>query len=91
MICGQPAEVMEQLLQTAGHSKATYRDARAPQGSATVQQRYREFLALWRNPDPDRSEVAIAKEFLRKWPAAPEIKTGHPRALTNFPNQLRWS
>jgi len=36
MLCGQPAEVMEQLLQTAGHPKATYRVARAPQGSAKV-------------------------------------------------------
>jgi len=41
MICGQPAEVMEQLLQTAGHRKATYRVAhRAPQGEREVQQGY---------------------------------------------------
>src|SRR6266849_124148 len=64
MIHGQPAEVREQFLQTAGHPKATYRVVRAPQGSATVQQGYREFLALWRNPGPDRPEVAIAKECL---------------------------
>jgi len=75
MICGQPAEVMEQLLQTAGHPKATYRVARAPQGSAKVQQGYRE----------------SQRSFWRKWPAASEIQTGHTRALTNFPNQLRWS
>ena len=42
MISGQPAEVMEQLMQTAGHPKATYRVARAPQESAKVQQGYRE-------------------------------------------------
>ncbi len=42
MISGQPAEVMEQLLQTAGHPKATYRVDRAPQESAKVQQGYRE-------------------------------------------------
>jgi len=91
MIRGQPAEVREQFLQAAGHPKATYRVARAPQGSATVQQGYREFLALWRNPDPDRPEVAIAKEFLAKLPAASEIQTVRTSALTDFPNQLRWS
>ena len=75
MICGLLAEVMEQLMQTAGHLKATYRVARAPQESAKVQQGYRE----------------SQRSFWRKWPAASEIQTGHTRALTNFPNQLRWS
>ena len=80
MIHGQPAEVREQFLQMAAtprpptESLERHREAR--QGSATVQQRYREFLALWRNPDPDRSEVVIAKEFLAKVPAASEIQNG---------------
>ena len=63
MICGLPAEVMEQLMQTAGHLKATYRVA-----SATGEREGTTRLS------------GIAKEF-----------PGHTRALTNFPNQLRWS
>ncbi len=39
----------------APESLKRHREAR--QRSATVQQRYREFLALWRTPDPDRPEV----------------------------------
>ena len=49
MICGQPAEVMEQLTQTAGHLKATYRVDRAPQGEREGTTRLsgiaKEFLA----------------------------------------------
>src|SRR5207244_8309232 len=56
-------------------AEATYRVDRAPQESAKVQQGYRE----------------SQRSFWRKWPAASEIQTGHTRALTNFPNQLRWS
>ena len=73
----------------APESLKRHREAR--QRSATVHQRYREFLALWRTPDPDRPEVAIAEEFLAKVPAASEIQPGRTSALTNFPNQLRWS
>jgi hypothetical protein len=51
MICGQPAEVMEQLLQTgAGHLKATYRVA----SSATGEREGTTRLS------------GIAKEFLAK-------------------------
>jgi hypothetical protein len=27
-------------------------------------ERYREFLAIWKDADPDRPEVSTAKEFL---------------------------
>ena len=80
--------VREQFLQTAGHRKppteSLERHREAPQGSATVQQRYREFLALWRNPDPDRSEVAIAKEFLAKVASSPRDKNRTPSCIDEF-------
>jgi hypothetical protein len=33
--------------------------------SETAGKRYEEFLALWKNADPDRPELAAAREFLR--------------------------
>jgi tetratricopeptide (TPR) repeat protein len=58
---------LEALKRTPGRPKAIYGIARAAQANndkATAQQRYREFLTLWKNADADRPEVAIAKEFL---------------------------
>src|SRR5439155_20542762 len=80
----QPAEGQGTISANGGPPQATYRVARAPQGSATVQQRYREFLALWRNPDPDRSEVAIVKEFLAKVASSLRDKNRTPPCIDEF-------
>ncbi len=73
MELNRPADAKERFLQalkrTPGRPKAIYGIARAAQASgdkATAQQRYQEFLALWKNADPDRPEVATAKEFLAR-------------------------
>jgi hypothetical protein len=40
--------------------------AQAAGDKITAQQRYQQFLALWKNADIDRPEVTAAKEFLAK-------------------------
>jgi hypothetical protein len=74
----RPTDAKEGFLQalkrTPGRPKAIYGIARAAEASgdrATAQQRYQEFLALCKNADADRPEVAIAKEFLAKVPTLP--------------------
>jgi tetratricopeptide (TPR) repeat protein len=69
----RPADAQEQFLQalkrTPGRPKAIYglaQAARATGDREAAQQRYKEFLALWKNADPDRPEVAITNEFLAK-------------------------
>jgi tetratricopeptide (TPR) repeat protein len=69
----RPADAGEQFLQTLrrtpGRPKAIYGVAQAAQATGdqeVAQQRYREFLALWKNADPDRPELAIANEYLAK-------------------------
>jgi hypothetical protein len=37
-----------------------------PGDNATARERYREFLTISKDADPDRPEVATAKEFLAK-------------------------
>jgi hypothetical protein len=57
------------LQRTPNRPKAVFGLARAAQAmgdNATAVQRYREFLAIWKNADPDRPELATAKEFLTK-------------------------
>lgn len=73
MELNRPTEAREQFAQTLkrtpGRPKAIYGLARAAQvtgNSQVAQQRYREFLAIWKNADSDRPEVAIAKEFLQQ-------------------------
>jgi len=77
MELNRPADAMERFLQTLkrtpGRPKAIYGIARAAQAkgdNATAKQRYQEFLAIWKNSDLDHPEVATAKEFLAKVPAA---------------------
>jgi len=79
MELNRPADAKERFLRalerTPGRPKAIYGIARAAQATgdkATAQQRYQQFLTLWKNADPDRPEVTIAKEFLAKEPAAAE-------------------
>lgn len=67
----RPAEAQEQFLQalkrTPGRPKAIYGLAQAAQATGdrqVAEQRYKEFLALWKNADPNRPEIAIANEFL---------------------------
>src|SRR5438128_963605 len=97
MICGQPAEAENNFCKrraTPSHlpeSRATGKRHREARRYNNVQQRCREFLALWRNPTLIDLKLLSQRSFWRKWPAVSEIKTGYPRALTNFPNQLRWS
>ena len=79
MELNRPADAKERFLQalkrTPGRPKAICGIARAAQATgdkATAHQRYQEFLALWKNADPDRPEVTTAKEFLVKEPSAAE-------------------
>ena len=69
----RPADAKERYLQalkrTPGRPKAIYGIAVAAQATGdkiTAQQRYQQFLALWKNADADRPEVTAAKEFLAK-------------------------
>ena len=69
----RPADAQEQFLQTLkrtpGRPKAIYGIGQAAQATGdqlVAQQRYEEFLAVWKNADHDRSEVATAKQFLAK-------------------------
>jgi tetratricopeptide (TPR) repeat protein len=71
----RPADAREQFLQTLkrtpGRPKAIYGLAQAAQATsdnATARQRYQEFLRIWKDADPDRPEVATAKQFLAKEP-----------------------
>ena len=77
MELNRPADAREQFLQTLkrtpGRPKAIYGIGRAAQATGDqgmAQQRYEEFLELWKNADRDRPEIATAKEFLAKAPPA---------------------
>jgi tetratricopeptide (TPR) repeat protein len=57
------------LKRTPNRPKAIFGLARSAQAigdSATATERYREFLSIWKDADPDRPEVSAAKEFLAK-------------------------
>ena len=69
----RPAEAapyfQKTLQRTPNRPKAIFGLARAAQtigDNATAVERYREFLTVWKDADPDRPEVATAKEFLAK-------------------------
>jgi tetratricopeptide (TPR) repeat protein len=69
----RPADAQEQFLETLkrtpGRPKAIYglaQAARATGDNATARQRYQEFLRIWKDADPDRPEIAAAKQFLAK-------------------------
>jgi tetratricopeptide (TPR) repeat protein len=69
----RPAEAVpyfrKTLQRTPNRPKAIFGLARAAQalGDNTIaKERYQEFLSIWKNADPDRPEVATAKEFLVK-------------------------
>src|SRR5262249_12676005 len=68
----RPAEAtiyfQKALSRTPNRPKAIFGLARAAQllgDNETAKRRYGEFLATWRTADPDRPELAKAKEFLR--------------------------
>jgi len=76
MDMNRPADAAERFVQTLkrtpGRPKAIYGIARAAEArgdDATARQRYQEFLQIWKGADPERPEVATAKEFLAKVPA----------------------
>jgi glycine/D-amino acid oxidase-like deaminating enzyme len=51
---------------TTNRPKAIFGLARAAQAmgdNATAMERYREFLSIWKDADPDRPEVSTAKEL----------------------------
>ena len=55
------------LNRTPNRPKAVFGLARAAEllgDSGTAKRRYEEFLTIWRNADPDRPELAKAREFL---------------------------
>jgi len=71
------------LKRTPGRPKAIYGIARAAQATgdqATASQRYREFLRIWKDADPDRPEVATAKKFLARAPPANRAGTSNDSA-----------
>jgi tetratricopeptide (TPR) repeat protein len=77
MELNRPADAREQFLQTLKRTpsrpKAIFGIGRAAQATGDqgmARQGYEEFLALWKNADRDRPEIAIAKESLAKVPAA---------------------
>jgi hypothetical protein len=76
MEMSRPAEAEERfretLKRTPGRPMAIYGIARAAElrgNEPTSRQRYHEFLTIWKNADPNRPELAIAKEFLAKAPS----------------------
>jgi tetratricopeptide (TPR) repeat protein len=67
----RPAEAVpyfqKTLQRTPNRPKAVFGLARAAQAlgdNATAAERYREFLTIWKNADPDRPEISTAKDFL---------------------------
>jgi tetratricopeptide (TPR) repeat protein len=69
----RPADARGQFIQalkrTPRRPKAIYGLAQAAQATGHREEarlRYEEFLALWKNADADRPELAIANEFLAK-------------------------
>ena len=69
----RPAEAahyfQKTLQRTPNRPKAIFGLARAAQAlgdNAMARERYQEFLSIWKDADPDRPEVATAKEFLAK-------------------------
>jgi tetratricopeptide (TPR) repeat protein len=67
----RPAEAViyfeKALSRTPNRPKAIFGLARAAQlqnDSETAEEKYREFLAIWKTADPDRPELAKAREFL---------------------------
>jgi tetratricopeptide (TPR) repeat protein len=57
------------LQRTLNRPKAIFGLARAAQAmgdNATAAERYREFLSIWKNADPDCPEVPAAKTFLTR-------------------------
>jgi tetratricopeptide (TPR) repeat protein len=62
---------VQTLKRTPGRPKAIYGIARAAEArgdNTTARQRYQQFLKIWKDADPDRPELATAKEFLAKVP-----------------------
>jgi hypothetical protein len=69
----RPAEAIsyfqKTLRRTPNRPKAIYGLARAAQAQGdnpTASERYLDFLSIWKDADPDRPELAIAREFLAK-------------------------
>ncbi len=69
----RPAEAstyfQKALQRTPNRPKAILGLARAAQAlgdNETARKRYEEFLTIWRTADPDRPELAQAREFLHK-------------------------
>jgi tetratricopeptide (TPR) repeat protein len=69
----RPAEAVpyfqKTLQRTPNRPKAIFGLGRAAQAmgdNATAMERYREFLTIWKDADPDRPEISTAKEFLTK-------------------------
>ena len=76
---------VETLRRTPGRPKAIFGIARAAQvmgDKVTAKQRYQEFLVLWKNADPDRPEIATAKEFMAKNPV--QVKKLEVPGVKNF-------
>jgi Tfp pilus assembly protein PilF len=69
----RPAEAttyfQKALLRTPNRPKAIFGLARAAQAlgdNETAGKRYEQFLAVWKTADPDRPELAKAREFLNR-------------------------
>jgi hypothetical protein len=60
---------LQTLERTPGRPMAIYGAARAAEASGdngSAEQRYREFLAMWKDADPGLRQITAANEFLAK-------------------------
>jgi hypothetical protein len=69
----RPSEAAERfalaLQRTPGRPKSVYGIARAAETEGdirTATERYAQFLKIWANADPDRPEIAVARQFLER-------------------------
>lgn len=74
MELNRPADAREQFQQalkrTPGRPKAIFGLAEAEQATGdqeAARRHYKEFLALWKNADPDRPQLAVATKFLAEY------------------------
>ncbi len=89
MEMNRPAEALpyfrEALRRTPGRPRSVYGIAQAAEATGdkvTAKQRYQEFLALWKNADSDRPELAVARQFMANEPV--RVQKAEAPGITNY-------